>query len=180
MYARLNRSFEFLLPKADEVPEWILTTGDVFYAFLAGYIDAEGYIKVSLPRGYKTPQVRLEIRATDGNLLRTIATRLHHDGIRVVAGYVNKYGVRSTKDLWGLAVCRTDSLLARFARTDRYMRHGRRRRDMLTAWSLLRGKQETQSRAPRPRRLPVRAPLLDRPPPVAASQWRPQRLPGLD
>jgi hypothetical protein len=56
MEVRLNRSFAFLVPKADALPDWVSRSDEAFFAFLAGYIDAEGYIKVSLPRGYRTPQ----------------------------------------------------------------------------------------------------------------------------
>jgi hypothetical protein len=53
--------------------------------------------------------------------------------LRVQAGYVNKYGVRSNRPLWGLGVCRQASLLAVFGATEPYLRHPRRRRDMLRA-----------------------------------------------
>src|SRR5205823_9762542 len=65
MIARLNMTFEFLLPKQDAVPEWILESDEPFFAFLAGYVDAEGYVRTYLPPGYMTPQVRVEIRSYD-------------------------------------------------------------------------------------------------------------------
>jgi len=40
MSVALNRTFDFLLPKRDAVPEWVLEgSDDVFFAFLAGYIE---------------------------------------------------------------------------------------------------------------------------------------------
>src|SRR6202171_2297963 len=51
MSVALNRTFDFLLPKQDFVPDWILDgSDDVFFAFLAGYIDAEGYVRPYTPR----------------------------------------------------------------------------------------------------------------------------------
>lgn len=40
MEVRLNLSFEFLLPKPNTMPEWVLANDDAFFAFFAGYIDA--------------------------------------------------------------------------------------------------------------------------------------------
>src|SRR6266851_1536602 len=42
MEVRLNMTFDFLLPKKDQVPEWILGADETFFAFFAGYLDAEG------------------------------------------------------------------------------------------------------------------------------------------
>ena len=145
MEVRLNRSFDFLLPKEDAVPEWILANDEAFFSFFAGYVDAEGYVKVALPRGYQTPQVRVEIRSYEWRTLQQVPERLHAQGIdcpepsvRVAAGYVNKYGVRSNQAVWGLGISRSDALLALFQRIGPYMRHGRRRRDMEGAIAALR------------------------------------------
>ncbi len=81
MEVRLNRSFAFLLPKADALPDWVSQSDEAFFAFLAGYIDAEGYIRVSLPHGYRTPQARLEVRTYDANLLHALATGLRERAI---------------------------------------------------------------------------------------------------
>jgi hypothetical protein len=87
-----------------------------------------------------TPQVRVEVRSYDSVLLGQLATGLNARGIvcpaarlRVRAGYTNGYGVRSNRDLWGLGISRKDSLLQLFTKLDPYLRHPRRRRDMLTA-----------------------------------------------
>jgi hypothetical protein len=136
----LNRTFEFLLPKEDRVPDWALNEDDAFFAFLAGYMDAEGYIRTYLPRDYMTPQVRIEIRSYEAHLLTQLAEGLNARGIvcppaqlRVKAGYVNRYGVISRGDQWGVGVFRRDSLLRLFAAIQPFLRHPRRRRDMLTA-----------------------------------------------
>lgn len=144
MSARLNLSFEFLLPKDDRVPEWVLDDDECFFAFAAGYIDAEGYVKTYLPPGYRTWQVRVEVRSYDAVLLAQLSSGLNQRGVRcppallrVRAGYTNRAGVRSNRDLWGLGVSSTQSLRALFERIDPYLRHPRRRRDMQRAWTVL-------------------------------------------
>jgi hypothetical protein len=146
MEARLNRTFDFLLPKQDHVPDWVTTSDETFFAFFSGYIDAEGYVRTYLPPGYRTLQVRLEIRSYDAQLLDQLSSGLNQRGIacpvakvRVAAGYVNRYGVRSNGTLWGLGVSRKDSLRTLFEQIDPYLRHPRRRQDMLTAWNVLLG-----------------------------------------
>ncbi|MEK7278247.1 MAG: hypothetical protein AAB427_12935, partial [Chloroflexota bacterium] len=42
----LNRSFDFLVPKQDCIPSWILEDLELFVPFLAGYTDAEGCFNV--------------------------------------------------------------------------------------------------------------------------------------
>lgn len=42
VYCYLDPSFEFLIKKLEEIPEWIMKCDDYFFPFLAGYIDAEG------------------------------------------------------------------------------------------------------------------------------------------
>jgi hypothetical protein len=145
MQVALNLTFEFLLEKDDCVPDWILDGPDeVFFAFVAGYMDAEGYIRTYLPRGYRTPQVRVEIRSYDGILLDELAEELNRRGVtcppadvRVEAGYVNGAGVRSNGVTWGIGIFKRRSLLRLFERIDRYLRHPRRRRDMLRATEAL-------------------------------------------
>jgi hypothetical protein len=147
MQVHLNRSFEFLAPKEDRVPEWVLGDEEAFFAYFAGYFDAEGYVQTRLPKGYHTPQVRVEVRSYEWRVLQQLAQVLNRCGIacpepviRVAAGYTNKYGVRSNGALWGLAVCRSASLHRLFQRIEPYVRHDRRRRDMMRAWEVTRAK----------------------------------------
>jgi transcriptional regulator with XRE-family HTH domain len=140
MMARLNMSFDFLVPKQDAVPDWILESDDPFFAFLAGYIDAEGYFHTYFVRRQPKPLACLELRSYDAVLLGQLHNGLAARGIacsparlRVQAGYTNKYGVRSNKDLWGLGVHRKESLRQLFAKIDPYLRHPKRRIDMLRA-----------------------------------------------
>jgi transposase-like protein len=141
----LNLSFEFLLPKQDAVPEWVLKgSDDVFFAFLAGYIDAEGYFHTYYQAHYQTPLACLEVRSYDATLLTRLGAGLNARGIgcaparlRVRAGYTNGYGVRSNRDLWGLGVHRGESLRRLFEHIDPHLRHAKRRRDMIRAWNVV-------------------------------------------
>ncbi len=144
MEVRLNMTFDFLLPKQDAVPAWILEEDEAFFAFLAGYIDAEGYFHTYVKRNQPKPLACLEIRSYDSVLLTQLGEGLNARGIRcaparlrVLAGYTNGYGVRSNRDLWGLGVHRKQSLQLLATRIDRYLRHARRRRDMLRALSTI-------------------------------------------
>jgi hypothetical protein len=154
MQVFLNRTFEFLLPKEDRVPEWVLAEDEAFFAYFAGYLDAEGYVKTCLPRGYLTEQVRVEIRSYERNVLTQLGEALNDRGVacpparlRVPAGYTNKYGVRSNGELWGLGISRKQSLDDLFTRIDPYVRHARRRKDMLRAWAVVRTPSDVAPRS---------------------------------
>jgi hypothetical protein len=139
MEVRLN-TFDFLLPKQDGVPEWILADDEAFYAFLAGYVDAEGYFRTYFVKNQPKALAWLEIRSYDAMLLTQLGGGLCDRGIecpparlRVAAGYINRAGVRSNRDLWGLGVHRKESLRQLFTKIEPHLRHARRRRDMFTA-----------------------------------------------
>ncbi len=140
MIARLNMTFDFLLPKQDAVPEWVLTMDDTFFAFFAGYVDAEGYFRAYFVRKQPKPLACLEIRSYDAVLLTQLRDGLCARGIacpparlRVAAGYTNRAGVRSNRDLWGLGIHRKESLRQLVTRIEPHLKHSRRRRDMFTA-----------------------------------------------
>jgi len=144
MQVRLDTTFDFLIPKQDAVPDWILHSDEPFFAFLAGYIDAEGYFHTYFQRHYPRPLACLEIRSYDATLLSQLGDGLNSRGVkcaparlRVRAGYTNGYGVRSNRDLWGLGVHARHSLRVLITRIDPYVRHARRRRDMMRVQSTL-------------------------------------------
>jgi transposase-like protein len=138
MQVGLNLTFDFLLPKQDAVPGWILASDEPFFAFLAGYVDAEGYFRTYFHTGQPKPFGCLEIRSYDAVLLDQLGKALNDRNIvcpparvRVAAGYTNAYNVQSNNDLWGLGVHRKDSLRRLIVRLEPHVRHARRRRDML-------------------------------------------------
>ena len=138
MQVALNLTFEFLLEKHKAVPQWILESDEPFFAFLAGYIDAEGYFRTYRKPNQSKPLACLELRSYDAVLLAQLGDGLNARGVRcapaclrVHAGYTNREGVRSNQDLWGLGVHRRISLRQLITLLDPYVRHARRRRDML-------------------------------------------------
>jgi hypothetical protein len=144
MEVRVNMTFDFLLPKQDSVPAWILENDEPFFAFLAGYVDAEGYFHTYTTNGQTFPQASLEVRSYDATLLSQLQDGLNARGItcpparlRVQAGYTNKHGVRSNRDLWGLGVHRRQSLRQLSAKIEPYLRHPKRRIDMFRAMRTL-------------------------------------------
>lgn len=105
----LNRSFLFLLPKHNHIPQWIMRSRPEFLSFLAGYTDAEG--NFGLPNG----RASFRIRSCDRGILRDLYTGLIRIGIRPLfaldrrAG-LDSRGVRLNKDCWKLALNNKDDL----------------------------------------------------------------------
>jgi transposase-like protein len=75
-------------------------------------------------------------RAWAHNAVETDAAELRRL-LRVTAGYVNRAGVRSNGVLWGFGLSRKGSLQLLFEKIDPYLRHPRRRRDMMRAWKVI-------------------------------------------
>src|SRR5258708_11902700 len=108
----LNTTFDFLLGNSDSIPKWILETDAHFFAFLSGYIDAEGNFNVD--HGF----ARLSVSSYQKNILKKIHKKLNQyriscppPYISVKAGYVDKRGIRTNKDLWTLRVNKQESIL---------------------------------------------------------------------
>lgn len=133
----LDPSFGFLLEKEDRIPEWILADQNYFAAFLAGYIDAEGCIQVKR----QTHAAEVVIRSYDVNTLKTCWIVLQTLGVTCPPIYLAKgigerdaHGPLYHKDYWGLGVYRRESLLRLFTLIAPYLKHPKRRQDMLAAW----------------------------------------------
>ena len=56
VYCDLDKSFNFLLEKTNEIPNWVLSDELCFYSFLAGYADSEGSFNV-----LRAPNNRLRV-----------------------------------------------------------------------------------------------------------------------
>lgn len=133
----LDLSFSFLLEKDDRIPTWTLSNRDNFAAYLAGYVDAEGCIQNKRHTG----AAEVIIRSCDVNILRTCWTTMQELGIVCPPVYLVKpKGARDAdgplyrKDYWGLGIYRRESLCRLFSLVAPYMKHPKRRRDMLAAW----------------------------------------------
>lgn len=77
--ALLNQTFNFLLPKKDDIETWIFSDSKFFLSFLAGYVDAEGSYYLRLPyykRISKPPWGVFEIQSYDKNIINSIGKYL--------------------------------------------------------------------------------------------------------
>lgn len=125
----LNRTFDFLLPKADLVEEWIFADKEPMAAFAAGYIDAEGTFGVYQGRG------RFKIDSYDKEILGKIHAWLQQ------AGVISKFfrvqlegdflsGFRMNKDVWRVNVNGASDLVVFIKLIEPFSKHEKRRMDM--------------------------------------------------
>lgn len=126
----LNKSFDFLVPKKDKIPTWILKNKKLFFSFFAGYSDAEGsfYLKKPGKLG-KTPVASFEIQTQDKLIIHGLWKNMQKYGVKSPkphisrrAGHVIK-GNKNNKDMWRFEVCRKDSLWRLIHLMGPYIKH---------------------------------------------------------
>jgi hypothetical protein len=134
----LNQSFNFLLKKEDNIENWIIENNDYFLSFLAGYIDAEGSFGVY--NGYGS----FFVGSYDKNIIHQIYEKLNSIGIKpqkpricVKAGYVDKRGVTTHKDLFGFKIRRKEELRKFISLIKPYIKHEKRLRDLIKVNSIV-------------------------------------------
>lgn len=127
----VNSSFGFLLSKRDAVEKWILEGKDTFFAFVAGYADAEGTFCICGGDGV------FSIKTQDKNIVHTIWKYLNYHGIlckRPIlgrkAGVIDNRGVKNNRDVWQLTVYRKDSLLALIREAKPFLKHSEKVKEM--------------------------------------------------
>ncbi len=143
MTCLLNQSFDFLLPKRDALPDWILDAArngeqGPFLGFLGGYTDAEGGFYV-LQRNHG----RFSLRSYEANLLHQIHTVLDRSfevvcpppHLEAERGSCNSGGTRYRNDYWCLSVYRRSSLNRLCQLLEPYLKHAKRRADMYAVWA---------------------------------------------
>lgn len=130
--ARLNTSFSFLLSK--EIPERITEKKGYFFPFLAGFIDAEGSIRI-----YRN-QARLQIGNYDDNLLFLIRKKLNDFDIECpkiyetdTSNYITPDGYHHNQNYWRLIICKKSSLLKLFKLVEPHIKHKRKIKDLKVA-----------------------------------------------
>ena len=123
----LHNSFSFLIPKNDKIEEWILKNKKTFFAFLAGYTDAEGI-------GVYDGRARFRLGSYDKNLLKQTYNKLNSLGI--CARYVleTKAGTRDcNQDFWRVSVNEKQSLIKLFSLLKSQLKHEKRINDLKKA-----------------------------------------------
>jgi predicted transcriptional regulator len=134
MAAFVNMTFDFLLDDKDHVPDWVLNDEEVFFAFLAGYSDAEANIGVY--NGYAV----FKLDSCDKNVIFACYQMLSKTGLEfpppsicAVKGQIDKHGYSYNNDMWRLCSRKKETLLNLFERLNPYLRHAKRRQDLSNA-----------------------------------------------
>lgn len=132
---RLNRSFDFMLPKKDNIPKWIQGNKNLFLSFFAGYTDAEGCISIG---GNNVALFKLS--SYDKNILKQIYKQLLKIGIEcnqprihVKKGYRKSDGSKYRNDEWSFVVAKKSSLLRLLQCLEPKIRHSKRLTDLKKA-----------------------------------------------
>lgn len=128
---KLNLSFAFLLKNTDQIDAWILNNKKYFLAFLAGYTDAEGHFET------KSRYPRYFVGSYQKNIINTIHNKLIEleidcpkPRIHAKEGYIDKRGVPTHHDLWGVRVNKMASLQKLIKEIKPYLKHSKRINDM--------------------------------------------------
>ena len=131
IWCNLDSSFSFLIPKNDSIEKWILDNHKYFFAFLAGYADAEANISISQGRA------RFRVRTYDKHILFQAYQKLNHLGINAKYGLSREKGIcsgrKSNEDCWGISVNSKESLLKLFEGIRPYIQHKKRLNDLILA-----------------------------------------------
>lgn len=127
--ANPNESFNFLLEKKDCINKNLLKNRKTFFAFLAGYTDAEGTIKTHI-QGFST----FRIKTYDKGILTEIKKQLEDYGYKDVHLHLDtkKSKVRKqNKDCWGVYVYKKTQLLKLYKELLPFIKHRDKRKDIL-------------------------------------------------
>ena len=139
---RLDTSIAFLLEKPEDVPGWIQQDDSCFWAFAAGYTDAEGYINTR--RNGNHEQAIIEIASCDAGVLQGLSSGFNERGVtcslylRQRGGTINKRGQPMNRDFYRLTIVREASVDLFFTGVNSYLRHADKRARMQRAWALVR------------------------------------------
>lgn len=132
----LNNSFDFLLNKRILIDKWILKNKRYFWAFLAGFTDAEGCISVSKSNN----QAYYSLGNYNQFLLRQIRNYLLHNKIDCpkLSEYKTKGKVCFNKyfhnqNYWQIRICRKESLLTLFNFIGPYLKHSTKKKGLQIA-----------------------------------------------
>jgi hypothetical protein len=125
----LNLSFDFLLTK--RFPEWIIKDKYYFFAFLAGFTDAEGHIGISKSMAYYS------LGNYDYKLLFKIYEKLNEFGIICNPPYsdnrkgrITKEGYKYKENYWQFRIHTKKNLLSLLNELSKYSKHKNKIKDL--------------------------------------------------
>lgn len=126
----LNNSFNFLLVKKDNTPDWISRNSSNFSAFVAGYIDAEGSFGINQGRA------RFKMDSYDKNILHQIHWWLIKKKINSKLRLIGKEGQlrpdesHFNDDLWRLNINEAQNLIKFINIINPFISHRKRIKDI--------------------------------------------------
>lgn len=127
----LNNSFSFLIPKYSLIPNHVLRSKKTFFAFLAGYTDAEGSIRIYQNRA------RFRIGSYDKDILEQIHKMLLSLNIKNslnLERYAGVYGKRIFNgDFYRITLNERTAISSCITLLLPYLQHERRRQDAIFA-----------------------------------------------
>lgn len=132
---RLNRTFDFLLPKRDNIPKWIRENKDYFLSFLAGYTDAEGCIFINKDNvaGFKLSSYDKNILKQIYKCLLRIGIECHPPRISIKKGHKKSDGCIYRNDEWRFNVNKKSSLFPLLQLLKPRLKHQKRLKDLKKA-----------------------------------------------
>lgn len=102
IYVDLHSSFEFLIEKPNKIPQWILADDNLFFIFLAAYMDCEGNWHLTKSHEIHS-RFTFRLRSGDREILENIKEKLESLGHKTVFSLEKKEG-----SLICLNFCRKD------------------------------------------------------------------------
>ncbi len=127
----VNKSFDFLLPKKDKIPKWILTNKKRYWSFFAGYVDAEGCFYLQKPHtNRKIWSSGFEVQSQQKGIIKSLWQNMPNSKIvspfpkiSRKAGSVDKRGIINNKDMWRININRKESLRNFISYIEPYLKH---------------------------------------------------------
>ena len=115
IYSDLHDSFNFLIEKPNEIHEWIINDDELFYSFLAGYMDCEGNWEIA-KSNENDIRFMFRIRSYDEIILKQIKSKLENMGLKVNFFLDKKEGSYTTfgklkKDFYGIRIYRKTDII---------------------------------------------------------------------
>jgi len=93
IYADLDKSFDFLLKKPQEIPKWILEDENLFYTFLCAYSDCEGTFNV-VKSHERFVRFIFRLKTGDKRVLEQIKAKLEEIGYSPRFYYYPRKGLK--------------------------------------------------------------------------------------
>jgi hypothetical protein len=129
LVCRLNSSFSFLLPNADNVPKWVVRDSRCSAAFAAGYTDAEGSFYTFYHKSRGEWRSGFNIASQQEIIICWFHEWLLSIGAQCPAPVADDRKSYK-KTVWLIVVRRKAALLALIEHLEPYLRHPKRRADM--------------------------------------------------